>query len=140
MSPNNAITPMHTIPTATNDASQALAVLHQFTMVAGGSTLGGQELLAHLASIEDTLHTAATVAHTIPPSLPLPPSVPLNTPSTPLVPSPNVPTTTVGMSTNSPVNLLAIDMLVHNASPPFTSLPPTSSSSTLTLSASPIHT
>ncbi|KAI6095447.1 hypothetical protein F5141DRAFT_1221916 [Pisolithus sp. B1] len=140
MSPNNAIMPMHTMLTTTNDASQVLAVLCQFTMAAGGSTLGGQELLACLASIEDTLHTTTAPAHTISPSLPLPPSAPLNTPSTLLVPSPNAPTTTVGASTDPPVDLPAINVLVHDASPPFTSLPLTSSSLMLTPSASLIHT
>ncbi|KAI6130053.1 hypothetical protein EV401DRAFT_2066346 [Pisolithus croceorrhizus] len=140
MSPNDAVTPMHTMPTVTNNASQVLAILHQFATAAGGSTPGGQELLACLAGIEDTLHTTTALAHTVPPSLPLPPSAPLDIPSTPLVPSPDVPTIMVGTSTNPPVNLPAINVLVHNTSPPFASLPLMSSSLTLTLSTSPIHT
>ncbi|KAI6119286.1 hypothetical protein EV401DRAFT_2071590 [Pisolithus croceorrhizus] len=54
-----------------NNTSQVLAILHQLATLTGGFSPGGQELLAHLAGIEDALHAATVLMPPVPPPLPL---------------------------------------------------------------------
>ncbi|KAI6096424.1 hypothetical protein EV401DRAFT_2083049 [Pisolithus croceorrhizus] len=120
-------------PTMPNDTSQVLAVLCQVAASAGGSSPRGQELLARLTGIEDTLH-ATTI-----PMPPIPPLPPLSTTCAPPASSTDTPATMVGATATPTVDLPAVDVLVPEAPPLSATPPPTSPLSLLIPTTSPTH-
>ncbi|KAI6126960.1 hypothetical protein F5141DRAFT_1210247 [Pisolithus sp. B1] len=113
------------------DTKHALAILCQLATTEVGPTRGNEELLAGLASIENSLRA---VVDTPPATLSLPPLTPSATTSAPnALPAP--PVITVGVSTHTLTDLPAIDVLV-----PITLTPSSSPSSMLTPLSSPTHT
>ncbi|KAI6106812.1 hypothetical protein EV401DRAFT_2077692 [Pisolithus croceorrhizus] len=117
------------------DTKHALAILHQLAMMEVGPTRGNEELLAGLASIENSLHAVVDTPPATLSSLPLTPSVTTSAPNALPAPSPATPAITIGMSTDTLANLPAVDVLV-----PIASTPSSSPSSMLTPLSSPTHT
>ncbi|KAI6096434.1 hypothetical protein EDD16DRAFT_1902904 [Pisolithus croceorrhizus] len=120
MASNDTAMPASTTPTMTSNTNQALAILRQLTVAAGGSTKGNEELLAGLASVKNSLRAVVD---------PVPSAV-----APPLNIAPTVATEVRG---RMPVDLLTVDMLL----PDHPSLPtsPTPPASSLTPSTSPTH-
>ncbi|KAI6096004.1 hypothetical protein F5141DRAFT_1221211 [Pisolithus sp. B1] len=151
MASNDTAMPVSATLTTTSDTNQALAILCQLTVVAGGSTKGNEELLAGLASVENSLRAVVDpVPSAVAPPLNVTPTVAtcwsLNHPcyyTFGTVPSvvesllrlPTALFNTTEVHGCMPVDLLTVDVLL----PDHPSLPtsPTPPVSSLTLSTSP---
>ncbi|KAI6111443.1 hypothetical protein F5141DRAFT_1214961 [Pisolithus sp. B1] len=109
-----------------------MAILLQLAMMEVGPTRGNEELLARLASIENSLHAVVDTPLATLSLPPLTPSVTTSAPNALPAPSPAMPVITIGVSTDTLADLPAVDVLV-----PIASTPSSSPSSTLTPLSSP---